>query len=62
MNDISPYAIVGYSRLYYYKLFSAILLLSIVGYFIDVYYSLYILLMAINILLVVINGCFIGGY
>jgi len=32
---ISPYAIIGYSRLYYHKLFVVILLVAIGAYFIN---------------------------
>jgi len=55
LKVISPYAIIGYSRLYYHRLFVVILLVANVGYYINGYWCLYILLVAII-------GYYIGGY
>jgi hypothetical protein len=63
LKVLSPYANIGYFRLYYHKLFLGILLVAIGGYSIGVYIFywwllLVILLMAIGgaILLMVIGG------
>jgi len=37
LNIISPYVIIGYFKLYYHKMFVAILLVVIFGYFIGAY-------------------------
>jgi len=38
LKVISPYVTIGYSRLYYHRLFAAILLMNIIGYIISVYF------------------------
>jgi hypothetical protein len=38
LKIISPFAIIGYSKLYYHRLLVVILLVDIVGYFISGYW------------------------
>ncbi len=53
LKVISPYVIIGYSMLYYHRIFKAILLVVIVGYFIGYYWCLSILLVVIGLVAIV---------
>ncbi len=60
LKAVSPYIIIGYSKLYYHKLFVAIGTYSIDVYIF--YWWLFIALLLMVIILVDINGYFNNGY